>query len=320
MRKKTIATITGLLVSMLLASTGCKKNPAESEPNSRNASRAKRPWEKPPKVYPLEAYGDPKIFDMPRLQFRWCPHESEKNGIWSIKVDGTDLRRVLPNGLLYTNGHSISATPVRSPDNRYLIVSMFSDGPILKELFDLKTMTVKTIATGGFKPNFQWTPDSKRIIFVLDGWIKEYNLETGELTGRKMMRGKGFYLTKDGKKFYAVTSKGFDIYSFQGKLLKSVEFTEEIDRMFHTVSLDGKYFLYNDYPKTYIVKTDDPKEIIFVDEDQWRYRFAVFDPGNEYFYYAPGTVEKVNIQTKEKEIVFNGDSDYSAGDLTLINY
>ncbi len=320
MRKKSIVVVMSLLLPGLLGSESCKQNPVGSDGDNRSVSQAKRPWEKPPKVYPLEVYGDPKIFDMPRLQFVWKSSEEEKWGIWSIKVDGTDLRRVLPNGLLYTNGHSVSATPVRSPDNRYLIVSMFSDGPILKELFDLKTKTVKTIATGGFKPNFQWTPDGKRIIFVLDGWIKEYNLETGKLTGRNMMRGKGFYLTKDGKKFYAVTSKGFDVYSFQGKLLKSVEFTKGISHLDHTVSLDGKFLLYYRYPKTYIVNTNAPKEPIFVDQDKWSYKNSVFDPGNEYFYYAPGTVEKVNIQTKEKEIVFDGDSDYSAFDLTLINY
>jgi WD40 repeat protein len=304
-----------LCLGVIITFIGCKQE--EDKGSYEQSYRAK---ETPtPRVYPEEIYGDPKIFDSPRIQFTWRSYKEDERRIWSIKLDGSDLRRVLPNELLFKNGHSISAKPVRSPDNRYLVVSMFSDGPILKELFDLKTKTVKTIATGGFQPNFQWTPDSKKIIFVLDGYMMEYNLDTGKLKYRKAIFSHGFYLTKDGKRFYAVKSKGFDIYNFNGGLIKSVEFTDGIVHMHHSVSADGKYMLYYRLHKSYIVKTEDPREPIFVDEDRWHFTDSVFSPDNKYFYYGPGTIKKVNIATKAKETIFEADSGYSVSDLTMIN-
>ncbi len=308
--------IFGLLA--ILPSIGCKEKPNQAIP-AQSAAEKKTEV----KEHSLEVYGDPDIFNQPRLQFVWHHQNySEKNKrdcIWSIKTDGTDLRKVLPDKLLYTHGAGISHKPIRSPDNRYLVVSMFSDGPILKELFDLKTMTVKTIATGGFKPNFQWTPDSKKIIFVLNGDLVEYDLETEKLAKRKPIYSFGFYLTNNDNRLYAVTEDGFKIHDFQGNLIKRVSFTKKIVNFGHAVSPDGKLMLYHVGSHAYIINTDDPNNPIFQDKPKWMYKHASFSPDNKTLFFSTGYLEKLDIINKKSKIIFGPKNGLSASYVTLIN-
>jgi hypothetical protein len=58
--------------------------------------------------YKTEQWNDPEILSTPRLQFTWeapdAKHETGKNlsSIWSMRLDGTDLREVAPLELLDT--------------------------------------------------------------------------------------------------------------------------------------------------------------------------------------------------------------------------
>ncbi|VVS95713.1 TolB-like translocation protein [Desulfoluna spongiiphila] len=119
-----------------------------------------------------EVYGDPDIFDSPRIQFLHTNPETYKHDtIWSVKTDGTDLRRVLSKEQIFTDMNaSIMDTPRRSPDNRFICVTI-DDRPngFHKVVFDLKTGQRDVIVRHGKSKGFSWMNDSKTVVFFGGG-------------------------------------------------------------------------------------------------------------------------------------------------------
>ncbi|MBH0076095.1 hypothetical protein I6F48_11030 [Pseudoalteromonas sp. SWYJ118] len=105
--------ITYLILVTLL---GCEKTAPDTQ---KNESKATQP------IALKEDITDAAQFDQERIQFLWQAPQQEKRTIWSIKIDGTDLRQVLDEKELYAtilpdvNTYYISAIS-RSPNNRYL--------------------------------------------------------------------------------------------------------------------------------------------------------------------------------------------------------
>ncbi len=96
-KKTTALMLTGLLLVCLLIS--CSKSDEAPPPDTDASVREEKPEE--PFVYEKEKYGVPEIFSEPRLQFAWkCPTDEEKT-IWSIRVDGSNLRQAMDHELLY---------------------------------------------------------------------------------------------------------------------------------------------------------------------------------------------------------------------------
>jgi len=220
---------------------------------------------------PDEVYGDPDTFSTPRLQFVVILKESGLPEIWSSRLDGTDVRRVVSAELISTPmPGSINHPPVRSPDNRYIVYSLSTGKGIKKYLVDLKKKKVEQIAEGGAIPSFQWTPDSKNIIFGLMGgdyadWV-QYNLDTKQLKKRKYIKTTGgLYLIPHNMHFIAMTHNGFAEYDFDGELIREVKLAERIQGYpFYNVSRNGDFIFYGDKKGYYFISTKAPENVLAV--------------------------------------------------------
>jgi len=218
---------------------------------------------------PDEVYGDSDTFSTPRLQFIVTLKESGLQEIWSSRLDGTDVRRTVSAALLCTPiPGSINHPPIRSPDNRYIVYSTNPEGPIEKRIIDLKEKTVEVIATGGGIPSFQWTPNSKNIIFALVGGEYndrvQYSLDTKKVTKKKHMKNSGgMYLIPHNMHFIAMTYDGFAEYDFDGELIRKVKLAERIQKYpFYNVSRNGEFIYYGDKKGYYFINTKDPENVL----------------------------------------------------------
>ncbi|MCX4027645.1 WD40 repeat domain-containing protein [Spartinivicinus marinus] len=134
-----------------------------------------------------EDLDDPRQFDQPRIQFtmRRQDLDSLAKEVWSIKKDGTDLRRVASKEYLnqFEEGVIATARPVRSPNNRYLALMMtgkrFAYDPIM--LIDLKNDTAVTVEKESRQEMYlNFTHDSKKLLYRWGTTIREYDIETGK--------------------------------------------------------------------------------------------------------------------------------------------
>lgn len=138
------------------------------------------------KEWPREDLSDASSYDKPRIQFWWNNVGSRdplvndyENGykIWSMKIDGTDLR-------LVTDDMPSTASPQnfmmsRSPNNRYVAYAYSYGEPLIKAIFDLKTQQTIQLGSARTKPYLVWADDSSYIYFS-DGFKRfKYTLATG---------------------------------------------------------------------------------------------------------------------------------------------
>ncbi|PHR97496.1 MAG: hypothetical protein COA78_27515 [Blastopirellula sp.] len=130
-----------------------------------------------------EQWDDPEILSTTRLQFSWLKpgDDSISESLWSMRLDGSDLRQVASYQLLDTPtaGTLDARFPiVRSPNNRYVAFAV-KTCPNCSErrILDLETKEVIVAPMGGNNPGFKWMPDSKSIVFNAEG-LMHYNLET----------------------------------------------------------------------------------------------------------------------------------------------
>ncbi|EOD9421510.1 hypothetical protein [Vibrio campbellii] len=138
------------------------------------------------KEWPREDLSDASSYDKPRIQFWWNNVSSRdplvneyENGykIWSMKIDGTDLR-------LVTDDIPSTASPQnyvtsRSPNNRYVAYAYSFGGPLIKAIFDLETQQTIQLGSASTKPYLVWADDSSYIYFS-DGFKRfKYTLATG---------------------------------------------------------------------------------------------------------------------------------------------
>ena len=80
------------------------------------------------------------------------------------------------------------------------------------------------MSKGGARPEFNWTPDSKNVIFYSDDYMKNFNIETRTLTKRPIIHSTGIHLLEDGKTFLATNkANGYRLHSFDGSLIEKVQ-------------------------------------------------------------------------------------------------
>ena len=107
-----------------------------------------------------EQWNDPEILSTTRLQFAWVKPGDKENetSLWSMRLDGSDLRQVASKELLETPtiGAIDSRFPiVRSPNNRYVafaVKTCFSCSE--RRILDLETKEVIVAPMGGNEPDF----------------------------------------------------------------------------------------------------------------------------------------------------------------------
>jgi len=253
---------------------------------------------------PDEVYGDAPTFNAPRLQFVVILKESGLQEIWSSRLDGTDVRRVVSAELVNSPVRgSINRPPVRSPDNRHIVYSLATEDGIKKQLIDLKEKQVEVFAVGGGIPSFQWTPDSGNIIFALVGGEYndrvQYSLDTKIITKKKHMKNSGgVYLIPHKMHFIAMTYKGFAEYDFDGKLIREVKLAERIQTFpFYDVSRNGELVFYGDKRGSHLIRTADPKHVLAT----VKYSECLIHPsGIELLCLKSGNLISIDINAKQE--------------------
>ena len=310
-------------LATLLVLTGC-----ERKQETKSKAVAEKAKEKP--VFEFageEIYGDPEIFSTPRFQFSWRAPGLKSYELWSMRLDGSDLRRVVKADLLYSKeARNFIHDPVRSPDNRYIVISMGTSRLPEKHLIDLKTKTKTIIMSGGLIPHFTWRPDSKSVVFLSDPGMLEYFVETGELKQSKSFKSFGQYILKDGR-FAVVREDGVYYYTPDRRFIKSIKIWDPsmIDEaqydmgFYHRISWDGRFMVYRLKHITKFIRLDDPLNPIWTTKK--RYAAGGFDPEDLYFYHS---VFRIDLKTgKENRLLewpcINHDCAGSIGNTTIYN-
>lgn len=218
----------GLKATELKASINKEPVPAELVKETKKAKTYKVHYE-----FQEEQWNDPEVLSTTRLQFAWVKPGDKKTdrSLWSMRLDGSDLRQVASYQLLDTPtaGALDARFPiVRSPNNRYVAFAI-KTCPNCSErrILDLETKEVIVAPMGGNNPGFQWMSDSKSIVFNAEG-LMHYNLETrkGEYI-RSRFRDDNWgpwHLIDNGKKIIVSPNKKRYTYDFKsGELLKEQE-------------------------------------------------------------------------------------------------
>jgi hypothetical protein len=231
-----------------------------------------------------------------------------------VRLDGSDLRRVVEKELIYRFKVNFGHTPVRSPDNRYVVAAA---DDLKRVLIDLKSQTAQVIGQGGTVPYFQWTEDSRAVIFYLDFELRRYDVAAGKLETIPIIYSRGLYLLRGSGNFLAVKSWGLMIHGPDGKELRSVTLGEDLAD-YHAATPDGKLLMYHDHPYMVVIQTDDPKRPIF--RSKKMPTDTTFGPGGrELFFREQGAIHKVNLSTKKVSLVLKPPGRWSVSDITLFN-
>jgi len=197
--------------------------------------------ETPPNNISVEEYGNPAQFLTPRIQFKARLKEEDISTLWSMQLDGSDLRQVADANLLF-DGATIVHKPIRSPNNRYVALAMDDPKGFFVGLLDLKEKRNIKIIEGGGVPHFNWTDDSENLIFYADGKHYNYDILKQKLSERETIYSIGLFLLPGNKEFLAMKSDGFWIHDFNGDVKRKVafDFPESWNINYSAVSIDGK--------------------------------------------------------------------------------
>ncbi|MGI0115274.1 hypothetical protein [Zooshikella sp. RANM57] len=250
---------------------------------------------------PLETLNNIASYDQPRIQFLWIPPQAKNRRqltLWSIKLDGSDLRHVATAKELYGDyRHSvvISSKPVRSPDNRYIIYTFISDKKRIV-LLDLVTRERKVIDEGVASAHFTWYPDSQRVIINRAYETKVFSLKTGQLSAIDYQENAGLYLINEGQQFLAIKKGKYTIYDLQFNEEKSGEFDYLPQSLLHlnSVSNDGRYLafgydLFDLKTKQHFTSLSD---------------VPILGIHNDWILISKNGFQKINIDTQKVEQIF----------------
>ena len=258
------------------------------------------------KEWPREDLDNAESYDQPRLQFFWDNGNSRKmksdayekrEKIWSMKMDGTDLRLVTDD----FTGTSIG-TLRRSPNNRYLAYTNNAIAGFNKVLFDLKTQESIILGSSSTLPILVWAEDSSYLYYSNGREYIKYTLATKkkeavdiDLTpetviydGKRVVVydfGVGVYRESDNKELYSIVTEEEGVIPPEQGLYRE-----------KSISANGKYaWAKNRYHKVFID----------IENKTW---FAVDNKGKD----------KWKIHTMEN-ISVNGD-EYQEGAARIIMY
>ncbi|WP_250654792.1 hypothetical protein [Alkalimarinus coralli] len=307
-----------LLFLVLLA--GCNESGSESN----SAQVQDEVSEEKPFVIKPEIYGDPYIFDGPRIQFAMSAPGEKRDTIWSIKTDGTDLRQAVNNQRLRGETDAVfNHPPVRSPDNRYIAISMMTSEGLEKQLIDLKSNTKITFAKGGGIPLFQWTSDSKEVFFHMDQNLWRYHVDRKTMTKEVKIGYQGTYYLRDKDQFFVVQKDGFEWFDRQGESIKKVVLNTKWGlKEWHQLSADGELFVYNQKRgiKSYVIKTAYPSDIIL--DTKFRGDLGSFSKNGKQIYFRHGGfIATLDVPTGEPSKLYSSPDGFgSISEITLFNY
>ncbi|MBN3492896.1 Tricorn protease domain-containing protein [Vibrio neptunius] len=133
------------------------------------------------KEWPREDLNNQNSYDLPRVVFRWDnarneakDHYDQRDKVWSIKTDGTDLRLVADEFVGIVNLMRIS------PNNRYLALAYSAEEGMFKVIKDLQTGEYIELGRSRGYPEFLWAEDSSYLYYVDQFKDWKYTLSSGE--------------------------------------------------------------------------------------------------------------------------------------------
>ena len=320
------AVIMLLSVATLLL-TGCGEEPAppakqavEEQPSRFSKDKlAYRHTYHPewPKEVRDEVYGDEETFSTPRILFRaeveWIGIET----LFSARMDGSDRRRIIPESVFTGKNMVDGHKPVRSPDNRYIAISMYNNElGYTREIWDAKTQQFILMSEGYGYAHFNWTKDSENVIFYASGKHYNYHVPTKTLTERPIIYSNGLYLLPDGKTFLAHKKNEYWLHDFNGDVIEKVDlgYNNHLSMRSFKVSPFGDYIYFLSEglgaAQNYWINLSDPSKRIILPKKTWSYFFS--DKKNKVL---------VKFQKKSTELLGNGRPypDYYFIELDLIN-
>lgn len=119
------------------------------------------------KEWPREDLTNEGSYDLPRIVFRWDnarneaeDHYDQKDKVWSIKTDGTDLRLVADEFVGKVRLIRVS------PNNRYLALAYSAEEGMFKVIKDLKTGEYIELGRSRGYPEFLWAEDSSYLYYT----------------------------------------------------------------------------------------------------------------------------------------------------------
>ncbi len=233
-----------LVIASVVMIIGC----GESKPSAQQMDESTAPKEKPlSDIYHMEDYTDPTQWAEPRLQFLAKIKAQNQKGIWSSKLDGSDIRLAWSfKAVTDVEGGVTNHAPVRSPNNRYIAIGLSSSAGLSRILVDLKSGEWERMDFGGAPPSFTWTADSKSVIFWSEGDVKKFNVETKVLTKLSDdLHGTFIFLLKDQKTLLGVRSNSYSYYNINtGEKIKTVKLEIDSSIRYSYVSTTEQYLYF----------------------------------------------------------------------------
>ncbi|EGQ8156722.1 MULTISPECIES: hypothetical protein [Vibrio] len=190
------------------------------------------------KEWPREDLTNESSYDLPRVVFRWDnarneakDHYDQRDKVWSIKTDGTDLRLVADEFVGKVRLMRVS------PNNRYLALAYSASEGMFKVIKDLKTGEYIELGRSRGYPEFLWAEDSSYLYYVDKFKDWKYTLATGDkqqvdtefneysviYDGKRYMvdeYGVGVFDERTGKELYSIvpdSSRSADEARFRKK-------------------------------------------------------------------------------------------------------
>ena len=224
--------------------------------------------------YKKEKWNDHDVLSTPRVQFTWTKPEDDPDdinnlGIWSIKLDGTDLRQVAtPEELMPKHLEQSDYRPevpfVRSPDNRYIAYAMGHGARYERRLLDLETKQVTVLADGGGPPKFRWFKGGRYLTFSGPGSLMQYDMQTQEPAKDIVFRFGTNYIRRafaydNGNQLVNFSDETAIFYDYDtGKVL------DKIPATYGVLTLDGKHWIkYTKGHNTYATPVKDPETPVY---------------------------------------------------------
>jgi hypothetical protein len=224
--------------------------------------------------YKKEQWNDPDVLSTPRVQFTWTKPEDDPDdinnlGIWSMKLDGTDLRQVAtPEELMPKHLEQSRYRPevpfVRSPDNRYIAYAMAHGIRYERRLLDLETKQVTVLTDRGGPPDFMWFKGGRYLTFSGPGSLMQYDMQTQEPAKDIVFRFGTNYIRRafaydNGNQLVNFSDETAIFYDYDtGKVL------DKIPATYGVLTLDGKHWIkYSKGHNTYATPVKDPEAPVY---------------------------------------------------------
>ncbi len=219
-----------------------------------------------PFIIKREIYGDSEIFDQARIQFVWRGPNRENAEIWSVKIDGSDLRLAADAQLLYQGDEELGmhthSTPMRSPNNRYILVNMRKNDSAL-HIIDLKEGTNTKIhdTDTNVTIRYPWVSDSQSFFYKrwTDATLSRYYLKEGRVEAIRKSTNNEYFVQQTAEIISEFDENEFVQWDFKGNELSRTYLSENVHAKNHSVSPDGSHFVFRNYEGVYLVKVDSIK-------------------------------------------------------------